>query len=96
MEDKRVAKSKSHHLILENREKLSISGVEHVDSFNENTVLLETVQGVLTIKGNELNINKLNLDDGNVVVEGFFYSINYSDKDSLQNKGVGFLGKMFK
>ena len=96
MEDRRVAKSKNHNLILENRGKLSISGVEHVDSFNENTVLIETVQGVITVKGTELNISKLNLEDGNVVIEGHVYSLIYSDRESLQNKGGGFLGKMFK
>ncbi|MFZ5966665.1 MAG: sporulation protein YabP [Bacillota bacterium] len=96
MEDRKVSKSKNQNIILENREKLSISGVEHVTSFNENMIILETVQGVLTIKGNELDINRLNLDDGNVVVEGYVYSMIYSDKESIGTKGAGFLGKMFK
>jgi len=96
MEDRRVVKNKSQNIILENREKLSVSGVEHLDSFNDNSVVMETHQGVLSIKGDNLDINKLNLEDGNVVVEGKIYSMIYSDKDSLSSKGVGFLGKMFK
>ncbi len=96
MEDRRVTKNKSQNLILENREKLSISGVEHLDSFNENSVIIETLQGVLSIKGENLDINKLNLEDGNVIVEGKIFSMIYSDKDSLSSKGSGFLGKMFK
>ncbi|WZL72814.1 sporulation protein YabP [Clostridiaceae bacterium 35-E11] len=96
MEDRRVAKSRSQNIILENREKLSVTGVEHVTSFDENTIILETIKGILTIKGSELDINKLNLDDGNVIVEGMIQSMMYSDKDSIGTKGIGFLGKMFK
>ena len=96
MDDRRVVKNKSQNIILENREKLSVSGVEHLDSFNENLVIMETYQGILTIKGDNLDINKLNLDDGNVVIEGHVHSLVYSDKDSFGSKGTGFLGKMFK
>ncbi|TCO71362.1 sporulation protein YabP [Marinisporobacter balticus] len=96
MEERRSTKSKSQNIILENREKLSISGVEHVTSFDENTIILETIKGVLTIKGNHLDMNKLNLDDGNVVVEGEIEAMMYSDRDSMGSKGIGFLGKMFK
>ncbi|MBS3995156.1 MAG: sporulation protein YabP [Alkaliphilus sp.] len=96
MDDRKIVKNKSQNIILENREKLSISGVEHLDSFNENLIIIETLQGILTIKGNGLDINKLNLDDGNIVVQGLVQSLAYSDKDSLGSKGVGFLGKMFK
>ncbi|QEK11084.1 sporulation protein YabP [Crassaminicella thermophila] len=96
MEERRTVKSRAQNIILESREKLSVSGVEHVTSFDENTIVLETTKGILTIKGNSLDINKLNLDDGNVVVEGTVDAIIYSDRDSIGNKGIGFLGKMFK
>ncbi len=87
---------RSQNIILENREKLSISGVEHVDSFNDNTVILSTLKGGMTVKGVSLNISKLNLDDGNVIIEGNVSSIIYSNKDSSGTKGNGLLGKMFK
>ncbi|WP_176758802.1 sporulation protein YabP [Alkaliphilus peptidifermentans] len=96
LEDRKGSKSKTHNMILENREKLSISGVEHVNSFNSELIVLETIEGVLTIKGQELDVNKLNLEDGNVVVTGIVYSLAYSNRDSLGSKGSGFLGKMFK
>ncbi|WP_053955556.1 sporulation protein YabP [Inediibacterium massiliense] len=96
MEERRSIKSKNQNIILENREKLSVSGVEHVTSFDENTVILDTAKGVLTIKGSHLDINKLNLDDGNVIVEGEIGTMIYSEKESFGNKGIGFLGKMFK
>jgi len=82
--------------MLENREKLNVSGVEHVNSFNSELVILETIAGVLTIKGEELDISKLNVEDGNVSVSGTIYALNYSDRESIGAKGAGFLGRMFK
>jgi sporulation protein YabP len=91
-----VNRNKSQNLILENREKMSVSGVEHVNSFNESLIILVTVQGNMIIKGEDLDIKKLNLDDGNLSIEGYINSITYTDKSDIGSKGVGFLGKMFK
>ena len=88
--------SKKQNIILENREKLSISGVEHVDSYNEKMVVVDTIKGAMTIKGEMLNINKLDLEDGNVIVEGIINSIIYTNKDISKYKGSGILSKMFK
>ncbi|WP_026477299.1 sporulation protein YabP [Alkaliphilus transvaalensis] len=96
MEDRKVSRSKNHNVIMENREKLSISGVEHVDSFNSELIVVETVAGVMTIKGYDLDVNKLNLEDGNVIIQGNIYSMVYNDRDSFSTKGSGFLGKLFK
>ena len=51
-----------HHLILEDRERLTVSGVEEVESFDENTIVMETAQGVLIVRGEGLHIEKLSLD----------------------------------
>ncbi|WP_432667505.1 sporulation protein YabP [Wukongibacter baidiensis] len=88
--------NRSHNVVLENRKKMSVSGVEHVTSFNPDLIILVTVQGNMTIKGAELDIKKLNLDDGNLSIEGYINSIVYSDKEDIGSKGIGFLGKMFK
>jgi sporulation protein YabP len=96
LEDRRVNRTRNHSIILENREKLSVSGVEHVNNFNSELLVLDTVAGVLTIKGEELDVNKLNVEDGNVSVSGTIYSLVYSDRESLGSKGSGFLGRMFK
>ncbi|KAB3531891.1 sporulation protein YabP [Alkaliphilus pronyensis] len=96
MEDRKTSKSKTHNLILENREKLSLSGVEHVNSFNSEIITLQTVAGGLTIKGEELDVNKLNLEDGNLVITGVVHSLVYSSRDSIGSKGSGFLSKMFR
>lgn len=83
------------NIILENREKLSISGVLDVLSFDDQIVILETELGLLTVKGENLRINKLSLDTGEVIIDGEIYNLGYSEKDSNQ-KTSGFLGKIFR
>lgn len=82
------------NLILENREKLSISGVLDVLSFDDQIVILETELGMLTIKGEDLRINKLSVDTGDVVIEGNINSVSYSEKE--ERKSSNLLGKIFK
>ena len=83
------------NLILENREKLSISGVLDVLSFDDQVVIVETELGLLTIKGENLRINKLSIDTSEVIVEGEIYNLAYSEND-LDKKSSGFLNKIFK
>ncbi len=85
---------KNQNILLENRSKLTITGVEQVESFNENTIILITVKGGMTIKGEELNVGKLNLDDGNIKIDGIINGIVYNDKDSSQKGNI--IGKIFK
>ena len=82
------------NLILENREKLSISGVLDVLSFDDQIVILETELGMLTIKGEDLRINKLSIDTQDVIIEGNIVSLTYSDKE--ERKSGNLLGKIFK
>lgn len=82
------------NLILENREKLSISGVIDVLSFDDQIVILETELGMLTIKGEDLRINKLSIDTQDVIIEGNISSLSYSDKE--ERKSGNLLGKIFK
>ena len=84
------------NIVLENREKLSISGVLDVLSFDDQIVILETELGLLTVKGENLRINKLSLDTSEVIIEGEIYNLGYSEKD-LEKKGTtGFLNKLFR
>lgn len=82
------------NLILENREKLSISGVLDVLSFDDQIVILETELGMITIKGEDLRINKLSIDTQDVIIEGNIVSLTYSDKE--ERKSGNLLGKIFK
>ena len=83
------------NVILENREKLSISGVIDVLSFDDQVVILDTELGMLTVKGENIRINKLSLDTSDVVIEGDISNINYNDKGA-DKKDNGFLNKIFK
>jgi len=83
------------NLVLENREKLSISGVLDVLSFDDQIVILETELGLLTIKGENIRINKLSIDTTEVVLEGEIISLSYTDKE-ITKKDSSFLGKIFK
>lgn len=84
------------NIILENREKLSITGVNDVLSFDDQIVILDTELGLLSIKGENLKINKLSVDTGEVIVEGDIINIGYSDKNIVQKSNGGFWGKIFK
>lgn len=83
------------NVILENREKLSISGVLDVLSFDDQIVILETELGLLTVKGENLRINKLSLDTTEVIIDGEIYSLSYSEKD-IEKKSTGIFNKIFR
>lgn len=83
------------NLVLENRNKLSVSGVKDVLSFDDELVVMETDLGLLTIKGDNLKINKLSIDTGDVVVEGEISNLGYNNH-SKKNEEGGILSKIFK
>ncbi|MBR3002127.1 MAG: sporulation protein YabP [Clostridia bacterium] len=83
------------NLILENREKLSISGVLDVLSFDDQVVMVETELGLLTVKGENLKINKLSLDTSEVIVEGDVAYLAYSEKNQEKTK-ASLISKIFK
>ncbi len=82
-------------LLLENRETLNVTGVENVDNFNDETVVLITNKGKLTIKGQKLNISKLNVDEGKLIVKGIIHGLLYSENDGQKEK-TSFMKKVFK
>ncbi len=85
---------KNHNAILENRKRLLLSGVNDVDSFNENQMILFTELGELLIKGKNLHINEMNVETGDFSVEGDIWALIYGDKD--KNQRLGFIKKIFK
>lgn len=83
--------SKPHVLILENREKMNISGVADVDSFNDETVVLMTDKGKLTIKGANLKVSSFAVETGDLELQGNVMALAYVGNE--QKKGV--FGKLF-
>ena len=88
-------KTITQNLILENKENLTITGVRDVLSFDDQIVILDTELGMLTVKGENIKINKLSIDSGDVILEGEINNLNYS-KDNFDKKQSSLIGKIFK
>lgn len=81
-----------HSLIVENRRALTATGVSNVDSFDEQTIVAYTDLGQLIVRGSQLKINKLNIETGELTLNGEIISLTYSE-----NKPVGgFISRLFK
>lgn len=91
-EEKKPVGQTEHHVILEGRERLSVSGVEDVESFDESAIVLHTDQGTLVVRGQDLHIEKLNLDGGELRVEGTVDSLTYEDGGGERS---GFFARLF-
>lgn len=94
MSEEKTKSNIPHSLILDNRKSLSISGVSDVDSFDDQAVTVYTAMGDLTIKGKDLHINNLNMETGDLQVNGKIDSLIYSDNNQSLNKGL--LSKLFR
>lgn len=90
-----LANSVIQNIILENRNKLNISGVQDVLSFDDQVVIIETDLGLLTVKGENLKINKLSIDTEEVIIEGEINNLGYSDHTKKEQEG-GLFSKIFK
>ena len=84
------------NLILENREKLTVTGVVDVLSFDDQIVIIETELGLLTIKGVDLRINKLSIDSSEVMIEGEIFSLGCSENTIAGKSGGNLFSKIFK
>ena len=91
-EKKGVTIKKSHSMSLEGRAKLRLTGVEDVDRFDDQTVAARTVMGELVIKGEGLHIGSLNVDTGELLLEGRVDALLYREAPV---KG-GLLAKLFR
>ncbi len=86
---------REHHSIsVEDRKRVRISGVTEVLSFDEESIAVETECGLLILKGTELHVGKLNLEDGEVSVSGHVDSVTYAE-DADGNKN-SFFGRLFR
>lgn len=84
----------THEVILIAREKLSINGVKEIINFDENEVNLKTLCGDLTIDGENIHINVLNISAGEVELNGKISGINYYDTNQSEKHSI--LNKIFK
>jgi sporulation protein YabP len=96
MEDLNSVNKRAHKMTLLNRRTCNLTGVSDVLSFDVNEIILETDQGMLMIKGNELHVNRLTLDKGEVDVEGRIDSFTYSEQTGIGARGESLLTRLFK
>ena len=85
------ATGRMHKVTMTNRRTCTVNGVNDVLSFDLREILLETEQGMLMIRGNELHVNRLTLD-----IDGRIDSLVYSDTAASGEKQESFLGRLFR
>ena len=83
----------SHSISLEGRKKLTATGVSNVDSYDDQTIVAYTDLGELTIRGKGLQINRLNVETGEMTVDGEISAMLYSDN---QPQSAGIFAKLFR
>lgn len=88
-------KEANHDVIMKGRKKLEITGVKHVESFDHEEFLLETVMGYLAIRGANLKMQNLDVDQGIVNIEGKVFDMGYLDEQPGEH-AKGFFSKLFK
>ena len=86
--------SAPHHVVIEERKSLTVSGVEDVERFDENTIVLSTSKGDMVVSGENLHIEKLSLDGGDLKVEGDIDSVSYEDEGPAARGG--FLSRLLR
>ena len=92
----RTGGSNSHQIMISNRKTGVLNGVVDVLSFDVGEILLETELGMLMIKGNDLHVNRLTLEKGEIDIEGKIDSLTYSDVKSASKQNESLLGRLFK
>lgn len=85
-----------HRMTMTNRKNCTINGVNDVLSFDIHEILLETEQGMLMIKGDDLHVSRLTLEKGEVDIDGRIDSFTYSDAAGSGHKGESLLSKLFR
>ena len=78
-ENRQFGTKKSGNLILENRQKLSVSGICDVESFSTDKIMLLTDSGTLTISGSDMRVKKLSAESGEAIIEGEISGCVYKD-----------------
>lgn len=87
--------TRNHSIKIENRNQITVTSVDDIESFNEEKVVILTGMGTLTVIGTDFKISRLNVDDGQLIIDGEIDELHYSDS-VRDNKESGFFGKLFK
>ncbi len=85
-----------HSVVMERRESVAVTGVLDVISFDEETIIAETELGVLILRGENLHVNRLNLETGDLEVDGGINNVSYEDAAGYAKGKNSILGKLFR
>ena len=96
MENINSMNNKNHKITMTNRRMCLLTGVKDVLAFDIHEVLLETELGMLTMKGEDLHVSRLSLDQGEVDVDGRIDSLVYSETNSYGQKGESLFARLFR
>lgn len=94
--DKDMLTNYNHTITINERKSISITGVKKIDSFDNEEFLLETTMGFIIIKGESLEIIKLDTYQGNVSIKGKINSLIYMENLNKKEKEEGIFSKLFK
>ncbi|HOL17540.1 MAG TPA: sporulation protein YabP [Bacillota bacterium] len=96
IEEKHTFRGGQHRLVIENREHTEVTGVVHVDSFDDEEVVMETELGLLAVRGENLHIKHLNLEQGEVTIDGYILELAYAEEKQTRGRGKNILERLFK
>lgn len=83
-----------HEIVMKQRREMNVCGVKDIESFDESGAVIRTVEGILTVEGEELKIGILDTDRGVVAVTGRISGLYYSDERNVEKKGI--ISRLFK
>ncbi len=92
-QDEKLMQNLPQNVMLEDRKKLTVTGVTDVDSFDERTVSVYTNLGEMSVRGMDIRINKLNTETGELTLEGRIDALIYTQE---QPKNQGFFNRVFR
>lgn len=96
MDKDNIISSSNHGITLNERKNIIITGVKKIDSFDDEEFLLESNMGFIVIKGEELEIVKLDTYQGNVSIKGLINSLSYMESLNKKEKEDSIFNKLFK
>ena len=96
MEKDKELSSFNHSISVVERKNILITGVKKVDSFDKEEFLVETIMGYLALKGDELELVKLDTLAGSVTIKGYVNSFDYIEDNSKKEKEGSIISRLFK
>lgn len=96
LDEKKAGRPSNHSVLMDNRERVAVTGVDDVESFNEQEVILISSVGGIRIIGQNLHISRLNLEEGQLMIEGIIVALEYEQRAERHMKGTGLLSKIFR